>query len=379
MAKDILIIAGHGQGPEGYDPGAVGNGTTEAKFIREQFIPAMKKFAPSNMRFHTGRNVYAWKDAATIKADEIIELHLDAASASAQDGHVIIHGNYKPDALDNRIVKAIKDNVGIRYGGVVNRTNLYNCNKFASRGVSYRLVELAFITHKEEMTWIFNNLDKYAKAMVEAITGSASTATPVKNPAKPAVVVENLYTVAKGDSLWAIATKFNVTVANLKSWNKLTSDTINIGEKLILKGAKDITPVSNPTPVKAPVKATPAPSKDATAVYIQKVVGANQDGLPGPSTQLLIKKRYQRHLGVSIDGYFQAKSVAKTRTLKLNSTGTDVWCLQAMLYAKGYKVVGLPDGKFGTNTDKAARQYQKDKGLTVDGLCGKGTHKVLFA
>lgn len=42
------------------------------------------------------------------------------------------------------------------------------------------------------------------------------------------------YTVQKGNTLSAIAIKYNTTVAKLKSWNNLKSDTIYIGQKLIV-------------------------------------------------------------------------------------------------------------------------------------------------
>lgn len=42
------------------------------------------------------------------------------------------------------------------------------------------------------------------------------------------------YTVQKGNSLFVIAKKYNTTVAKLKSWNNLRSDTIYIGQKLIV-------------------------------------------------------------------------------------------------------------------------------------------------
>ncbi|MGE7624828.1 LysM peptidoglycan-binding domain-containing protein [Viridibacillus sp. NPDC096237] len=42
------------------------------------------------------------------------------------------------------------------------------------------------------------------------------------------------YTVQKGNSLSVIAKKYNTTVAKLKSWNNLRSDTIYIGQKLIV-------------------------------------------------------------------------------------------------------------------------------------------------
>ena len=43
------------------------------------------------------------------------------------------------------------------------------------------------------------------------------------------------HTVQAGDSLWALASKYNTTIANIKSWNNLSGDTIYVGQKLIVK------------------------------------------------------------------------------------------------------------------------------------------------
>ena len=42
------------------------------------------------------------------------------------------------------------------------------------------------------------------------------------------------YQVKKGDTLYSIAKKYETTVANLKKINDLTSNTISIGQKLII-------------------------------------------------------------------------------------------------------------------------------------------------
>jgi len=45
------------------------------------------------------------------------------------------------------------------------------------------------------------------------------------------------YTVKRGDALSLIATKFEATPDQLKSWNNLTSDRVRIGERLLVKPA----------------------------------------------------------------------------------------------------------------------------------------------
>jgi membrane-bound lytic murein transglycosylase D len=67
-------------------------------------------------------------------------------------------------------------------------------------------------------------------------SGASSTPTvPRTTPqATPAV-----YRVKRGDTLFAIASKFNVTVNDLKKWNKLTSTRLDVGQRLSLVEAKE--------------------------------------------------------------------------------------------------------------------------------------------
>ncbi len=64
-------------------------------------------------------------------------------------------------------------------------------------------------------------------------------------------------------------------------------------------------------------------------------------------------------------------------TLKNGSQGKPVTSLQQLLTAKGYSTQGI-DGKFGDNTASALRRYQKAKGLTQDGVCGKNSWTALL-
>ncbi len=54
---------------------------------------------------------------------------------------------------------------------------------------------------------------------------------------------------------------------------------------------------------------------------------------------------------------------------------TEIADIQTALKKAGYDVT--VDGAVGEVTLSALKQFQKDKGLTVDGICGDATRKAL--
>ncbi len=56
----------------------------------------------------------------------------------------------------------------------------------------------------------------------------------LKIPSSSEIIDKNIYVVKKGDSLYSIANKYNTTVNILKNKNKLTSNNLQIGQKLII-------------------------------------------------------------------------------------------------------------------------------------------------
>lgn len=77
------------------------------------------------------------------------------------------------------------------------------------------------------------------------------------------------------------------------------------------------------------------------------------------------------------------KYMFEPKTVQLGSTGTSVLLLQEILVARGFKgkngkVLDL-DREAGDNTIYALKQYQKSRGLEVDGVCGSATWKDLIA
>lgn len=92
------------------------------------------------------------------------------------------------------------------------------------------------------------------------------------------------YTVAPGDSLYAIATKFGVTIAQLKAWNQLSSDMIYVGQKLSIQTGTGNTAVT-PSPSTPANPTTPSTSVQDNAQTYTVVAGdsvwkiANQFGI----------------------------------------------------------------------------------------------------
>ncbi|RIN15098.1 LysM peptidoglycan-binding domain-containing protein [Mammaliicoccus vitulinus] len=75
------------------------------------------------------------------------------------------------------------------------------------------------------------------------------------NEAKAASASTTEYTVVSGDTLGKIASKYDVTVSQLKAWNNLSSDLIIVGQKLSLQApAQSAEPAQAPVAQQAPVQ-----------------------------------------------------------------------------------------------------------------------------
>lgn len=68
--------------------------------------------------------------------------------------------------------------------------------------------------------------------------------------------------------------------------------------------------------------------------------------------------------------------VSNRPVLRRGSKGEDVKYLQTVLNKEGYKV-GAIDGIFGKNTESALKQFQNEKMLVIDGICGPKTWLML--
>ncbi len=66
------------------------------------------------------------------------------------------------------------------------------------------------------------------------------------------------------------------------------------------------------------------------------------------------------------------------QTLSRGMNGSDVERLQKDLSAKGYETGGV-NGNFDESTENAVKAFQKDNGLTVDGVVGAQTGPKLGA
>ena len=90
------------------------------------------------------------------------------------------------------------------------------------------LIEYGFIDNIKDQNKLLNYLDNYAEAVVKAI--AEYTNTPYLEPN-----TSEQYTVQRGDTLYSISKKFNISINNLKELNNLESNTILPGQKLIIK------------------------------------------------------------------------------------------------------------------------------------------------
>lgn len=96
------------------------------------------------------------------------------------------------------------------------------------------LIEYGFVDNESDANYIKNNWQDLAEAVVRAVLTYIGIPYDSEDE-------NTIYTVQKGDSLYSIAKKFNTNVSTIKSANNLQNNLITIGQKLVIPGFTDST------------------------------------------------------------------------------------------------------------------------------------------
>ena len=235
--RGVVVDAGHG----GDDPGAVGNNIIEkdltlkaAKYINERLnnlgIPAKlvrDKDETVSPTERTKRILNAFGDNSDVL---VLSNHINAGGG---DGAETIYALRNNDQLAKSILEEIgKEGQNMRK--YYQRRLPSDPSKdyyFIHRNTGKTqpvIVEYGFLDSTgDDVSQLKNNLLDYAEAVVRAVAKYAGVNyVPPKG--------SNTYVVKKGDSLWSIANNYGITVDELKAANNLSSNILNVGDTLVI-------------------------------------------------------------------------------------------------------------------------------------------------
>lgn len=241
--KKVVIDAGH----DGDDPGTIANGITEKDYtlkisnyihnrLDEMGIPNEMSRTSDVMLSASDRPKKIQSFYGNGSDVLVVSNHINAGGG---DGAEIIYALRNNDKFAKKLATEF-ENAGQSVRKYYQRRLPSNPAKdyyYIMRDTPNNetvIVEYGFADTISDANLIKNDWEKLAEAVTKAIVEYAGGKYV-------APLDSNYYTVKSGDSLWSISRKFGVTVNDLKKVNNLSSNLLSIGQNLIIPGKKNNT------------------------------------------------------------------------------------------------------------------------------------------
>lgn len=246
----VIVDAGHG----GVDGGASGNGLVEKdlnlqaanymfKRLTELGIPAVITRDTDKTLTREERIGIALNSFGRNSDVILISNHINAGGG---EGAEIVY------ALRNNptLAQMALDNIGMA-GQKVRKIYQRRLPENPSQDYYYIirdtyplesiLVEYGFIDNIKDASKLKNYLNDYVEGVVKAIAdySNISYVPPLTND-----ISDGVYVVQKGDTLYSIAKRYNISVSDLKNINNLTSDVLKVGQQIKLNFDNDLNKVN---------------------------------------------------------------------------------------------------------------------------------------
>ena len=238
LIEGVIVDAGHG----GVDSGAVGNGLEEKNLnleaatymfnrLQELGIPAkmtrtQDEYLPKEDRIRRILSLYN-NSPNTL----LISNHINAGGG---EGAEVVYSLKNSPTLANLVL----DNIG-EAGQIKRKAYQRRLPENPNKDYYYILretgntepilVEYGFIDNGKDANKLRNNLKDYVEGVVKAI---AEYIGYPYTPKGEDIEAKDYYIVQRGDTLYSISRRFNVSLDDLRRINNLQSDTLSIGQVL---------------------------------------------------------------------------------------------------------------------------------------------------